>query len=375
MMVLFKMLRPLVESKAWDYCIVWKFVDDPSRCIEWLGCCCSGSQGVCENVKEENTEFELHVPYLCKDSYIKHTIRTSACVKLAMLPSFLPLYHGIHGEVAMSKQPFWLSNDSVGTQIVVPIKGGLIELFRSKHVPEDQRMIENLISCLLAILDDGLQEDDSKNCLSSHLYHHIGPKYTLLLPMSNPNTHGLSSGFFNAGDGKDFMTTKHKKVKQSKYLSKNLVAERNRRKRIKDSLYTLRALVPRISKMDKASIIGDAIEYILDLQKIVKGLQDELKELEEQDCNMHDDEVEVEVEVHEINAREFLLKLMCSYKPDGFLRLMQTLDSMGLEVINITVTTCNARVLNILNLKAKEKEVAVKSLRDSLLAICSAKNV
>lgn len=33
-MVLLKtleLLRPIVENKAWDYCILWKFSDDPSR--------------------------------------------------------------------------------------------------------------------------------------------------------------------------------------------------------------------------------------------------------------------------------------------------------------------------------------------------------
>lgn len=24
-------LRPLVDSKNWEYCVVWKFGDDPSR--------------------------------------------------------------------------------------------------------------------------------------------------------------------------------------------------------------------------------------------------------------------------------------------------------------------------------------------------------
>ncbi|KAK9063450.1 hypothetical protein SSX86_017320 [Deinandra increscens subsp. villosa] len=350
MKVLIKMLRPLVETKSWDYCIVWKFSHDPdpdpSRGIEWVGCCCSGSQGVCENVKEENHEIGLHVPYICKDTYIKHMIRTSACEKLAMVPSYLSLYHGIHGEVAVSKQPFWLSNvsiilsDSIGTQIIVPVEGGLIELFRSKHVPEDERMIETLISRLGIVVDHGLQENYSENYPSSYLYHHIPPKYQLLFPISQ----GLSSVFLVvethfclafetyklilllihhstcilfinfvldfwlvkdeiylkamhmgciclhllfhdiSGDDKDFMTTKHKKLNESKYRSKNLVTERNRRKRINDGLYTLRALVPNISKMDKASIVGDAVEYIKDLQRNVKVLQDELKELEESDC-------------------------------------------------------------------------------------------
>ncbi|KAK1415733.1 hypothetical protein QVD17_31518 [Tagetes erecta] len=374
MMGLLQMLRPLVQTNEWDYCIVWKFNNDPSRCIEWMGCCCSGSQGVCENAKEGNGKFGLFDPYICKDVHVIHSIRTSACEKLAMIPSYLPLFDGIHGEVAVSKQPFWLSNDSIGTQIVVPVEGGLIELFRSKHVPEDESMIETLISHLGIIADHGLYKHDSKNCWSSYPYNHIGLKSQLIFPVSqhviSPNTQGLSSG-----DCKDFITTKNKKVKESKKPSKNLVTERIRRKRINDGLYTLRALVPKISKMDKASIIGDAIEYIIELQKNVKELQDELKELEEHDCEANDHDMEGEVEIHETGAREFLLKLTCSHKPGWFVKTMETLDSLGLEVTYINITTCNARVLSILYLKAKEKDVVTKSLKDSLLTVCSIKTI
>lgn len=61
--------------------------------------------------------------------------------------------------------------------------------------------------------------------------------------------------------------------------------------------------------------------------------------------------VEVEVEVHQIGAHDFLLKIICNKKPDGFLKIMETIDSLGLEVIDINVTTCNGRVLNVLNLE------------------------
>ena len=77
-----------------DFNWVFNFVRDNFRCIEWIGCCCSGSQGVCRNVKEEKDEIELCVPYICKDTYVKHCLRTNACEKLAMIPNFLPLYPG-----------------------------------------------------------------------------------------------------------------------------------------------------------------------------------------------------------------------------------------------------------------------------------------
>lgn len=40
------------------------------------------------------------------------------------------------------------------------------------------------------------------------------------------------------------------------FRSKNLVTERNRRNRMKDGLFTLRALVPKISKVKIATSVG-----------------------------------------------------------------------------------------------------------------------
>ncbi|KAF5741881.1 hypothetical protein HS088_TW10G00888 [Tripterygium wilfordii] len=55
-------------------------------------------------------------------------------------------------------------------------------------------------------------------------------------------------------------------------------AERQRREKLNQRFYALRAVVPNISKMDKASLLGDAITYITDLQRNIMVLETE-KEL------------------------------------------------------------------------------------------------
>ncbi|KAI7984669.1 Transcription factor FER-LIKE IRON DEFICIENCY-INDUCED TRANSCRIPTION FACTOR [Camellia lanceoleosa] len=58
--------------------------------------------------------------------------------------------------------------------------------------------------------------------------------------------------------------------------SRTLVSERKGRGRKKEKLYALRALVPNIIKMDKASIVGDAVEYLQELQMQARKLRAEI---------------------------------------------------------------------------------------------------
>jgi len=59
-------------------------------------------------------------------------------------------------------------------------------------------------------------------------------------------------------------------------------AERQRREKLNQKFYALRAVVPNVSKMDKASLLGDAITYINELQSKLEEVEFQLKELQGQ---------------------------------------------------------------------------------------------
>lgn len=61
--------------------------------------------------------------------------------------------------------------------------------------------------------------------------------------------------------------------------------------------------------------------------------------------------VQPQVEVAEIERNEFFVKVFCEHKAGGFARLMEALNSLGLEVTNANVTSCKGLISHVLKVK------------------------
>uniref|UniRef100_A0A2N9FLJ0 BHLH domain-containing protein n=1 Tax=Fagus sylvatica TaxID=28930 RepID=A0A2N9FLJ0_FAGSY len=438
---LMERLRPFVGLKGWDYCVLWK-LSEGQRFIEWMDCCCAGTDNT-QNAEEELL-FPVSTVLPCRDSMFQHP-RSKFCDLLAQLPSFMPLDSGsIYAQALISNQPSWLNfskntestaQETVGTRVLIPLPGGVIELFATKQVAEDQ----NVIDVITAQYNISLQQQEDLINSSN-----MGTNFNInfMEPLSNKEQQGQDKDSIKHETGRtdsisdcsdqfdDEDDAKYRRRTGKGPQSKNLVAERRRRKKLNDRLYALRALVPKISKLDRASILGDAIEFVKELQKQAKELQDELEEhsddggrnstvtnngnhqnvqseiLNQNGMNLgpkaeHDDkpsngihdgvsdngnslkqnedsennndksqQMEVQVEVAQIDGNEFFVKVFCEHKPGGFVRLMEVLNSLKLEVTNANVTSFRGLVSNVFKVQKRDSEVVqANDVRDSLLEL------
>nr|XP_009769292.1 PREDICTED: transcription factor DYSFUNCTIONAL TAPETUM 1-like [Nicotiana sylvestris] len=139
-------------------------------------------------------------------------------------------------------------------------------------------------------------------------------------------------------------------VKEHK--SKNLIPERNRRRKLNERLLALRSLVPNITNMTKEAIITDAITYIRELQTNVSNLTEQLLEMESphiEELETKNEEIidaaEPEVEVAHIGTSKLWIKIVCQKKRGGFTKLMEAMNVVGFDLNDTSVTASKGTLL------------------------------
>ncbi|KAK9733531.1 hypothetical protein RND81_04G073400 [Saponaria officinalis] len=174
-------------------------------------------------------------------------------------------------------------------------------------------------------------------------------------------------------------------VPQEELSANHVIAERRRREKLNEKFIILRSLVPFVTKMDKASILGDTIEYLKQLRKKIQDLEARPKQIDpEPDMSGETDKrstvptAERGVEKRKVRVVEggghekakametgdmlqvsiiesdALVELQCPYREGLLLDVMLTLRDMCMEVTAVQCSLNDGFIVAELRGKVKE---------------------
>ncbi|CAA2956695.1 transcription factor bHLH25-like [Olea europaea subsp. europaea] len=145
----------------------------------------------------------------------------------------------------------------------------------------------------------------------------------------------------------------------------HVIAERKRREKLSQRFIALSALVPGLKKMDKASVLGDAIKYIKVLQDRVKTLEEQTRkksmesvvfvkkyEIYTGNENSPSDENFIDEPLPEIEARfsdnkDVLVRIHCEKRKGILEKTVAEIEKLHLSVVNISSLTFGDSALDI----------------------------
>jgi transcription factor MYC2 len=156
-------------------------------------------------------------------------------------------------------------------------------------------------------------------------------------------------------------------------------AERQRREKLNQRFYALRAVVPNVSKMDKASLLGDAISYINELRSKVQNTDTEKEEMQKQldamkmkvlskpptnDTSNHK-LIELDIDV-KIIGWDAMIRIQCNKKNHPAARLMAALKELDLDVHHASVSVVNDIMMQQATVKMESRFYTQDQLRVAL---------
>ncbi|KAJ6328803.1 hypothetical protein OIU77_010481 [Salix suchowensis] len=145
-------------------------------------------------------------------------------------------------------------------------------------------------------------------------------------------------------------------------------AERQRREKLNQRFYALRAVVPNISKMDKASLLGDAISYINELQAKLKVMEAEREKLGGISRDASALDVNTNGESHkqapdvdiEASHDELMVRVSCPLDSHPASRVIQAFKEAQITVVESKLSAANDTVFHTFVIKSQGSEQLTK---------------
>ncbi|KAG0472774.1 hypothetical protein HPP92_014631 [Vanilla planifolia] len=161
-------------------------------------------------------------------------------------------------------------------------------------------------------------------------------------------------------------------------------AERQRREKLNHRFYALRSVVPNVSRMDKASLLADAVSYIKDLKAKVEELEAEAKRARKESLleqgissgggtptsattTLCGGPVAIELDV-KLLGPDAIIRLQSENMAHAPSRLMLALRDLDLVVHHATVSGIKEAVVQDVMARVPEALLGEYNLRSALLA-------
>ncbi|KAH7442752.1 hypothetical protein KP509_03G102500 [Ceratopteris richardii] len=141
----------------------------------------------------------------------------------------------------------------------------------------------------------------------------------------------------------------------------HIMAERKRREKLSQRFIALSAIVPGLKKMDKASVLGDAIKYVKQLQERLKCLEEQVPRTvsvavqksehdtssssnSRKDLSSHGQQPDIEVRMIDKNV---LIRVHCEKRKGLLIKSLVELEKLQLSIINANVLLFSETTLDL----------------------------
>ncbi|KAK4264120.1 hypothetical protein QN277_029453 [Acacia crassicarpa] len=148
--------------------------------------------------------------------------------------------------------------------------------------------------------------------------------------------------------------SKRKRIRSSEKVVDHIMAERKRRQQIAERFIALSAIIPDLKKVDKATVLDEAIKYVKQLQERVIELEKETSMLSKKKteiCGKNDDFWEVIEELPKIQVRvsekQVLLGIHCKKQKGIEFKILNLLENIHLRVSSSSVLPFGNSTLGI----------------------------